>query len=195
MIREGRQRLRLLPGQHAAQLALPSAQRHRQKRILLGCQPRPGKADQRATLPHPGFKRFAFLRVRQFAIGQDQHGKTPRQQRFRRAATQLSKGIKCAQQVEKRADQGRIRPGILGCAETHRAAAEAFIQQENARRAGFRFQFQPHHLVADFAWQLQRCLCATGARRQGKFHPRKACAIPATRQDRDLPGQRHRRLQ
>jgi hypothetical protein len=138
MIGEGGQGLRLFPGQHAAQLALSRTQRYRQQRILLGGQTRSGEADQRAALPYPGIERFAFLRVRQFAVRQDQHGKPPRQQCFRRAATTLRKGIKRAEQVEKRADQGRIRPGILGCAEAHRAAAEAFIQQENPCRAAFR---------------------------------------------------------
>ena len=194
MVREGGERLRLFPGQHAAQLAFTGAQRDGQQRILLRRQARPGEADQRAAGAHPGFQRLTLLRIGQFTIRQDQHGKPPCQQRFRRAAAKFGEGVERAQQIKKRADQRRIGAGILSRSKPHRAAAEAFIQQEHPSRTGFRFQFQPHHLVANFAWELEHRLGHGGTRGQGQLHPREAGAIPAAREDRGLAGQSHRSL-
>ncbi len=71
---EPRERLRLAPGQRAAEQPLTAAQCGRHELVLLGAgQTRAGKAHQYAALPNPSLQALLGIADERSDVGQDQY--------------------------------------------------------------------------------------------------------------------------
>ena len=107
--------------------------------------------------------------------------------------TQLGERFERLVQIIQRADQRRVRSGLRRH-QADRAAAQAFVQQQRARRGGRPLQHQPGQPVAQFGGQHDRDFGVRRPWRHMPGGPGQAAAVAALRQHGDIrPGAGQRR--
>ena len=157
--RESGERLRLFPGQRAAERAAAAAQPHRNEFVVGGCEPRTCEAQQHAAILDPFGEPFARRTGDIADIGKDQHryilideadDRVGRRDAI--AHPHIGERAKCALQIEGRGEQ-RLR-GVGGCAGDHAdrccgaSACRAIARRRRSVRRRFRgarcrFGFRP----------------------------------------------------
>ncbi len=190
---EGREPLRLLPGERAAQRAFAGAQRHRQQPVRVLGHARAGEAHEGAALLDEARECRFLARLGDRPVGHREHGEAARQKRVEGGAPRLGVGRKRALQEEQLAHIGRVG-GLLGAGDQpHGAAAEALVEQRDAGRGGA-LKVEPDHLVAQLERQLQRGAALRGAGRNRNKRAGERAAIGGAREHRGLGGRAQREL-
>ena len=125
---------RLAPRHRPAELAVAGQQLHRQQRIRVLGQPRPGESQQQPALFHPGRQRGAVRPVGEAGVGQHQHRQLARQQLRQIALADFGALLQGAADIVELAGQRRRRGAEIAGQQPDRAAAPALVQQQHRRR-------------------------------------------------------------
>ncbi len=147
---EGRERLRLFPGECAAQSARARlAQPHRQQIVAARCEARPRKTHQHAALLDP-FRQLRTLFAGHLSdIGEDEHGDAMIKVLADRGGARFGRIFEGPFQIVGRREQ-RLAALIAGD-NADRATARAFIEERDGAGAGAAVDRQPLDIVAQAA--------------------------------------------
>ena len=160
---EGREALRLLPGQRAAEAASAAPQPHGHQIVVGRGKPRAGEADQHAALRDPAVQPFADLGPERADIGQHDHRQLLIEEardggcgRAALAEPHVGEGAERARQIEGGGEQRLRRVGGGAGDDADRAAAPALVEQLHRAGRALAGDFQPRDVVAQLDRQVER---------------------------------------